>query len=155
MNKTKSTSIAAINKAIETLTTKGIAPTQKNVQVETGLSIATIKRNWKHCIIHEMVLNDLVQQLKDKGVDVCTDCVIPSRVSVLNESKDNRVSDMKDRVSHSTTRVSDNKGRVSPSNNRVSSLNTAQSGRISSFERLKRRKPIDEIVPYRPWLNRT
>ena len=115
----KATSIQAINTAIKSLTDKGINPTQKAVQVETGLSIATIKRHWKERVSNE-----------------------PSRVSILNESTDRR-------VSNKTTRVSD---RVSKQVDRVSDR-VSNSSTPSAFERLKRRKLVEEVLTYRPWLS--
>ena len=76
MNKTKEAFIQSINAAIETLKGKGIAPTQKAVSIETGLSIATIKRHGK----------DRVSDIK------------PDRVSVSSNREStliNRVSDNK------------------------------------------------------------
>lgn len=47
MNKTKQSTLQAINSAISSLKQQGIKQTQKRVSEVSGLSIATIKRHWK------------------------------------------------------------------------------------------------------------
>ncbi|MEO6669409.1 MAG: hypothetical protein ABIN36_08030 [Ferruginibacter sp.] len=82
MNKTFSASIEAIQTAIKTLNTKGIKPTQKNVQVETGLSLRTVKTYWARVQSSSTDEGNRVQGLpieQDKRVQVSPDRVQGSK----------------------------------------------------------------------------
>lgn len=61
MNKTGQSSIGTIITAFEACKAKGVKPTQKNIAIESGLSVRTIKRHWANVNDKDRVTPQLKQ----------------------------------------------------------------------------------------------